>query len=111
MSDQIVCPLCRRKAKPIDATHAAMLYHRLRNHLRVISSWGCYTPARGKAPPGDHSAWPLHYWRGPGHFPLVVEFSGKPGRRPTFDEFCKVYGLLPVVMMELPQRLEGRRDE
>lgn len=91
----MTCPRCRTVKRPMLASEAATLYERLRGHLRVVPAWGCYTPQRGHARPGDHSAWPLHHWRGPGTFPLVVEFS-KRGERPTFEQFCKVYNLEPV---------------
>ena len=89
------CPRCRKPFREVPAAEAATLYERLRGHLRVVRSWGCYTPSRGKAQPGEHGAWPLHYWRGPGTFPLVIEFA-KKGERPTFEQFCKVYGLRPI---------------
>ena len=90
------CPRCNTKKRQITASEAAALYARLKDRLRVVDAWGCYTPKRGRATAGDHTAWPLHHWRGPGTFPLVVEFSGKPGKHPTFDQFCKVYNLEPV---------------
>ena len=92
----MTCPRCKPAKRRIRAEDAATLYERLKAHLRVVDSWGCYTPQRGKAQPGEHSAWPLHHWRGPGTFPLIVEFSGKPGPRPSFEQFCKVYNLEPV---------------
>ena len=93
--DIVTCPRCQKPARQIPGAQAVSLYERLRGHLRVVPSWGCYTPSRGKARPGEHHAWPLHHWRGPGTFPLVVEFS-KNGERPTFEQFCKVYRLEPI---------------
>ena len=91
------CPRCNPQRREMDAERIQTLYERLKPSLRVVDSFGCHTPKRGGRGPGDHSAWPLHHWRGPGTFPLVVEFSGLPGRRPTFDEFCAVYNLVPVL--------------
>ena len=89
----MTCPRCQKSERTIPVAKAAELYARLRDHLRVVPSWGCYTPARASRLCGDHTAWPLHHWRGPGTFPLVVEFTGRPGDRPTFEQFCKVYNL------------------
>jgi len=95
MSDQLRCPRCETTFRTMDGNVAFSLYERLKSRLSMVNSFGCYTPKRGQAETGDHSAWPLHFWRGPGTYPLVAEF--KPGgTMPSFQEFCLVYGLTIV---------------
>lgn len=98
MKPDVRCPYCYAFTIDIPAAKAQSLYERLRDRLVLVASWGCYLPSRryGREVKFPHAAWPLHYWGGPGHSPLIVEFSGKPGTHPTFDQFCKVYGLRPV---------------
>jgi hypothetical protein len=92
MTDQIRCPRCRTGFRDMDVDLAATLYQCLKSRLTLVSSWGCYVPKRKHFETGDHAAWPLHFWRGPGTPPVVVEWSNK-GTAPTFTEFCQVYGL------------------
>lgn len=87
------CPRCPQPSRPISADRAAFLYQKLTPFLSVRESWGCYTPQRGTARAGEHSAWPLHAWRGPGSFPLVLEWAPSRGPRPTFAQFIRAYGL------------------
>jgi hypothetical protein len=89
----------------MSAATAYELYAKLRPFLEVIPSAGCYTPTRGPAQHGDHRSWPLHDWRGPGTYPLVLKWSplGSGVRagertvlaRPTFDQFCRAYRIVP----------------
>ncbi len=97
MSQFIRCPKCELKSKDIQASKAAEYYHKLKNYLSIVPSWGCYTPHRPKLQSSseDHRAWPLHYWKGPSYFPLIAEFK-KDGDKLTFAQFCKVYGLNPI---------------
>ena len=80
----------------MDASEAHALYRRLSPFLEVVPSWGCYTPRRGKAEPGNHSAWPLHFWKGPGTFPLVIRWNPNGEKRPNFAQFCLVYAIQPI---------------
>ncbi len=93
------CPQCGREIRHLSGDRALALYQKLRRYLEVVDGWGCYTPARGRAGPGDHSAWPLHVWDGPGTVPKVLRWApgdcsdGRPRRRPSFALFCRAYGL------------------
>jgi len=95
------CQRCKQPPRAIDAAVAATLYSKLKPMLGVVPSWGCYTPRRGEREAGDHGAWPLHSWRGPGSFPLVIGWNPRATHRPTFAEFCLVYGL------DLEERSDG----
>lgn len=89
----VTCPRCKRPFRKMDASEAHALYRRLSPFLEVVPSFGCYTPKRGDAEIGDHSAWPMHFWRGPGHFPLVVRWNPNGEKRPNFTQFCLVYAI------------------
>lgn len=95
---KFTCPYCAsngaHRVREMEATFAAWIYTKLKDKLHVVSSWGCYVPARGSKK-SIHSEWPLHYWEGPGNFPLVVEFGNGTGKNPTFKQFCLVYGIIP----------------
>ena len=94
------CPhRCRRPVRKISGEKALALYLKLKPFLRYIPSWGCYTPARGTKEAGDHAAWPLHDWDGPGRFPVQVEWGpsiSEPGPFITFNTFLRVYRLEAV---------------
>lgn len=92
------CPRCDGKPRKIAGADAAKLYLKLKPYLSRVPSFGCYTPRRGKARPGDHSVWPLHSWRGPGSEPVTVTWKHPESRKEEFSFrlFCLVYGLDPV---------------
>lgn len=55
----------------------------------VAEPWGCYAPKRnGRNKIQD---WPLSHWRGPGTSPLCVQWNPAGKRRPTFEQFLRVY--------------------
>ena len=92
------CPRCIERPVMMSESIAAALYHKLRPYLKVIPSWGCYTPDRKQlpshAPAGVHADWPLHSWAGPGHSPIVVTWDPSEGQRPTFGQFLMVYRII-----------------
>lgn len=107
-----VCSYCKNQFRRVDGAEAARLYDRLRRHLRVVRSFGCYLPhramrlalmpifndengTRSRRYHAEHERWPLHAWYGPSSFPLVLTWTSPaaPGPLPTFQEFCRVYGL------------------
>lgn len=96
---KVNCPWCKGEIRKISADRALALYQKLKPYLEVVEGWGCYTPARGKFKAGDHSAWPLHVWNGPGTFPVQLRWApgnksdGTPRERPSFALFCRAYGL------------------
>jgi hypothetical protein len=57
----------------------------------IIEPYGCYPPCRNGR--NDLRDWPLHSWRGPGTSPLCVSWSPDAKRRPTFEQFLRVYGI------------------
>jgi len=83
---------------------ALALYEKLSPFLNVVKGdgnpmvepYGCYPPARNCR--NDLRDWPLSDWRGPGNSPLCIKWSANPTRKPTFNQFIKVYkmGILPL---------------
>ena len=91
------CSECNTIAREISGEECSKLYQKLKPYLKVIESFGCYTPSRNKKQPGNHEDWPRHHWKGPGTFPLVLTFDKrKKGRQPTYWEFCLAYSLKPI---------------
>jgi hypothetical protein len=80
---------------------AAELYTKLALFLNVVKGdgspfrepYGCHAPPRNGRE--GLAFWPLHSWRGPGHSPLVIEWNPRGKRRPTFEQFLRVYRFKP----------------
>jgi len=90
------CPRCRTALVIVSDAVAATWYAKLRPYLRVVPSFGCYTPTRGAVRAGNCAAWPRHAWAGPGRFPLVVAWrrpDDGAAAYPTFAQFARAYGL------------------
>lgn len=85
------------------ADRAFALYLKLAPHLEIVKEdgpaglepWGCYPPRRnGRV---GLKEWPLHSWRGPGTSPLCIRWVSKSRRKPTFEQFCRVYRLHSIM--------------
>lgn len=91
------CTRCHVPNTRMLAADAERFFFKLRPFLRVVRSWGCYTPARDprNRSAGDHSLWPRHAWDGPGTFPLTLKWEprGEASERPTFTQFIRAYGI------------------
>jgi hypothetical protein len=87
------------RAVALTEQDALRLYEKLAPYLDVVKGegnpvaepWGCYPPRRNGR--NDLRDWPLHTWRGPGNSPLCVCWSAKPARRPTFEQFLRIYSV------------------